>query len=362
MVCSLQPTAKDFARPRGSRTCGRNLPVESTYLLNQLNSGFTLFLSLMVEAIPFLLLGVLVSGLLLLFVDERKLIAFLPRHPLLGALAGSVLGFLFPVCECGNVPVARRLLMQGISAPVAIGFLLAAPTINPIVIWVTWTAFRDQPEIVVLRVLFSLVIATLVGWVFSTQKNLKPFLQPAVANLLPSTSPAEELTLLQSGTYLLGQPGQPRRLEAAVFQAPSPVPKPWRDRLNLLLDNTIQELRELGGILVLGSLIAAFIQVVIPREVVLSLGQGPVVSILVMMILGGIISICSTVDSFFALAFASTFTSGSLLAFLVFGPMFDLKSMGLILTIFRPRAMFYIFALVAQMVFLLTLLINLRFS
>lgn len=90
--------------------------------MNQLSSGFTLFLSLLVEAIPFLLLGVLVSGLLLLFVDEQRLIDRLPRHPLLGALAGSVFGFLFPVCECGNVPVARRLLMQGVSAPVAIGF------------------------------------------------------------------------------------------------------------------------------------------------------------------------------------------------------------------------------------------------
>jgi uncharacterized membrane protein YraQ (UPF0718 family) len=339
--------------------------------LNQINSGFTLFLSLLVEAFPFLLLGVLVSGGLLLFVDERKLIAFLPRHPLLGALAGSVLGFLFPVCECGNVPVARRLLTQGVPAPVALGFLLAAPTINPVVVWVTWTAFRDQPEIVWLRVGFSLLIATLVGCVFSSQPNLKPFLQPGIAALIPQPAAkipeAESLDspLLQSGTFILGLPGQPINLE----QMPVPLPtgdavyqKPWRDRLDLFLENTVQELRELGGILVLGSFVAALIQVVVPRELVLSLGQGPILSIVVMMILGGIISICSTVDSFFALAFASTFTSGSLLAFLVFGPMFDLKSMGLLLTIFRPRAILYIFALVAQMTFLLTLFVNLRLS
>jgi uncharacterized protein len=130
--------------------------------MNQLSSAFTLFLSLLVEAIPFLLLGVMLSGLMLLFVSERKLISVMPKHPFLGALAGSLIGFLFPVCECGNVPVARRLLMQGAPAPVAIGFLLAAPTINPIVIWATWTAFRDQPEIVVLRVVLSLAIATLI--------------------------------------------------------------------------------------------------------------------------------------------------------------------------------------------------------
>ena len=150
-------------------------------LTNQLNNAFTLFLSLLVEAIPFLLLGVLFSVLLLGFVDERKLVSRIPRNPLLGALMGSSIGFLFPVCECGNVPVARRLLMQGVPAPAAIGFLLAAPTINPVVIWATWTAFRDQPEIAVLRVVFSLSIATIIGWVFSAQKDLRPLLQASVA-------------------------------------------------------------------------------------------------------------------------------------------------------------------------------------
>ena len=89
-------------------------------LTNQLNNAFTLFLSLLVEAIPFLLLGVLFSGLLLGFVDERKLVSRIPPNPLLAALMGSSIGFLFPVCECGNVPVARRLLMQGVPGPMAL--------------------------------------------------------------------------------------------------------------------------------------------------------------------------------------------------------------------------------------------------
>ncbi len=346
--------------------------------MNQLSNGFTLFLSLLVEAFPFLLLGVLSSGLLLLFVDERKLIATLPQNPLLGALAGSVIGFLFPVCECGNVPVARRLLLQGASAPVAIGFLLAAPTINPIVIWATWTAFRDQPEIVVLRVVFSLLIATVIGWVFSAQADLRPLLQPAVAGSmpqrfttalrsLPAVSPqSREPYLLQSGTFLLDQPGKPLRIDTTELQtllvASSTTAKPLPNRLQLLLENTLQELRELGGVLVLGSLVAALIQVAVPRDIILGLGQGPITSIAAMMILGGVVSICSTVDSFFALSFASTFTSGSLLAFLVFGPMIDLKGLGLMLTVFRARAVIYLLVLAAQLTFLLTLFVNLRVS
>lgn len=334
--------------------------------MNQLSSGFTLFLSLLVEAIPFLLLGVLLSGLMLLFIDERKLIAHLPRNPLLAALAGSSIGFLFPVCECGNVPVARRLIMQGASAPVAIGFLLAAPTINPIVIWATWTAFRDQPEIVILRVVFSLFIATLIGWVFSAQADLRPLLQPAVAGAIPQLSLMPQSSrLLQSGTFLLAQPGKPIRMDASELQATlvaSSATSTLPDRLWLLVENTIQELRELGGVLVLGSLVAAVIQVTVPRELILSLGQGPVTSIIAMLTLGAVISICSTVDAFFALSFAAAFTSGSLLAFLVFGPMIDLKGLGLMLTIFRGRAVIYLFALAAQLTFLLTLFVNLQIS
>lgn len=345
--------------------------------MNQISQAFTLFLSLLVEAMPFLLLGVLFSGLLLLFVDERNLVKYLPKNPLLGALVGSSIGFLFPVCECGNVPVARRLLMQGVPASVAVGFLLAAPTINPIVIWATWVAFRDQPEIVVLRVVFSLFIATIVGWVFSFQEDLRPLLQPNVAYAIPRPQPKVDTAamaiggeavspLLQSGTFLLGTQGAPVRLDPSVMQAnlmgSVPAKKPWKDQLRLLLENTVQELRELGAVLVLGSAIAAIIQVGAPRELILSLGQGPITSIVAMLVLAAVVSICSTVDSFFALSFASTFTSGSLLAFLVFGPMIDIKGVGLMMLIFKKKAVIYLFALAAQLTFFLTLVFNLHFS
>lgn len=335
-------------------------------LITKLNNAFTLFLSLLVEAIPFLILGVLLSSLLLLFVDEKKLISVLPKNPLLGSLFGSCAGFLFPVCECGNVPVARRLLMQGAPAPVAIGFLLAAPTINPIVIWSTWVAFREQPEIVFLRVGFSLAIATIIGFVFSTQADMKPLLQTAIlrGSFLP-VEPQETLSptpaLLKSGSYILGG-GIVQRLDPTVLNNPSPSPIDkfnWQQKLSLLIENSVQELRELGGVLVLGSAVAAFLQVAVPREVIVSLGQGPIMSIVAMMILGALVSICSTVDAFFALAFASVFTSGSLLAFLVFGPMVDLKALGLMLSIFKPRAIIYIFAIAAQLTFLFTLFMNL---
>lgn len=343
--------------------------------MNQLNNVLTLFFSLLVEAMPFLLLGVLLSSALLLFVDERKLIAAVPRNPLLAAFVGSLIGFVFPVCECGNVPVARRLMVQGAPISMSIGFLLAAPTVNPIVFWATWTAFRDQPEIVFMRVGFSLLIATIIGWVFSTQKDLRPLLQPAIARSMPvprsrsrRRKKHEESVsdLLQSGTFILGQSGKLQLdgdpLETAALMANPVLSKPIPVRLQMMLDNVILELRELGGILVIGSAIAAIVQVSIPRDVVLSLGQNNVTSILAMLLLACVISICSTVDAFFALSFASIFTSGSLLAFLIFGPMIDLKNIALLWSVFKGRAIFYLFALAALLTFLVAFLVNLYVS
>lgn len=340
--------------------------------MSQLHNAFTLFLSLLVEAFPFLLLGVLLSSGLLLLIDEERLIKTLPKNPFLGALAGSCIGFLFPVCECGNVPVARRLLIQGIPTSAAIGFLLAAPTINPIVVWSTWVAFRAQPEIVVFRVVFSLTIAVIMGCVFSVQKDPRPLLQSFLAQRVarlrhqtnernlsnPESFRQDSLTLLQPGTFLLDKPGKPLSIEGMATSAivlSTSLTQDSNQRFKLVLDNVMQELRELGGMLILGSAIAACLQVFVPREIILDLGQGTISSIIAMMILAGVVSICSTVDSFFALSFASTFTTSSLLAFLVFGPMIDIKALGLMLSIFKPRMLIYLFALIAQLTFIFAL-------
>jgi uncharacterized membrane protein YraQ (UPF0718 family) len=334
----------------------------------QLNNGITLFFSLLVEALPFLLLGVIFSSVLLLFVDEQRLLAVVPRHPVLAALAGSLIGFLFPVCECGNIPVARRLLMKGAPTALTIGFLLAAPTVNPVVFWATWIAFRDQPEIVFLRVGFTLLIAVTIALIFSRQADLRPFLQDSLTRLMVNsaptqpTRPEDDSPLLRSGTFLIQAPGQVLQLDANPAQVLAQVTTlapSWRSRWGLMVDNMVLEMRELGAVLVLGSAIAAIVQVAIPREVVLGLGQGPVTSILAMMALAWVVSICSTVDAFFALSFSSLFTSGSLLAFLVFGPMIDLKNISLLLTVFKGRAIVYLFVLAAQITFLLALLMNL---
>lgn len=337
--------------------------------------GFTLFLSLVVQAMPFLLLGVFLSGLMAVFVEGSQLARFLPKGKIGSAVAGGALGFFFPVCECGNLPVARQLVIKGIPPHVAVAFLLAAPMFNPVVIFSTWIAFRNMPELVAYRVLFSFGIAVAIGLLFSVQKDLEPLLQPAVWRelqrnrcqeaALKSTSRSP---LLQGGTFWIGSRGPApsggslatlQRAEEVYRAALAAAPAlSWRQKGLLLLQTWAREIRELGSVLILGSAVAAFVQTVIPRSFVLDYGQDALVSILIMMALAGIISICSTVDAFFALSFAATFTPGSLLAFMVFGPMVDLKAIGLMLTLFRPRAIFYLVLLTFQFTLVGALAIN----
>ncbi len=336
--------------------------------MTQIYTAFTLFISLLVEAIPFLLLGVLLSSGFLLFFEEGYLIDKIPRHPIVGAIIGSIFGFFFPVCECGNIPVARRLLLQGLPISVAISFLLAAPTLNPVVIWSTYVAFRGQPEVFWLRIIFSLTIAISLGCIFSIQKDIGPFLKPLLARRLTAikeakqfqlktATPVAEYSLLQSGSFLLSSEGKVVKMDETLLKSPTTLKSkiPLRRKWHLFVNNVYNEFRELGGVLILGSAIAAGIQVFVPRDIILNLGQDNVTSILAMMILAAVISICSTVDSFFILSFSSTFTTASIVAFLVFGPMIDIKALGLMLSIFKPRLLIYLMVIIAQLTFILTL-------
>ncbi|GAB4215976.1 MAG: permease [Synechococcales cyanobacterium] len=314
-----------------------------------------MFLSLVVQAMPFLLLGIFVSGILSVCVDERWLMRWLPKSAWASSLVGGLLGFLFPVCECGNIPVARRLLLKGMPLQVGIAFLLAAPVFNPVVLISTWIAFQGQPEMVVYRAVLSLAIAVLVGWIFSWHPQPQALLQPGLMVAQPPS-------LLQGGTFWAGSPTP--QAAVSVYQAALAErevafrPIPWQQRGVWLMQTWAREIQELGGVLVLGAAVATAVQILIPRQWLQSSGQDVVISIGVMLALAVIVSICASVDAFFALAFASTFTQGSLLAFLVFGPMIDLKAIGLMLTIFRPRTIVYLIVLTLQLSFTSCLLLN----
>jgi uncharacterized membrane protein YraQ (UPF0718 family) len=291
----------------------------------QLSVFATVFLGIFIEAVPFLFLGTLASGLVEVFVRREVLLRLLPSGTFAGALTGSLLGMVFPVCECGVIPLGRRLIRKGVRLPVGIAFMLAAPVVNPVVIASTIAAFGLGP-MALWRFALSGLIALAVGLVFSVERQPQRLLQVAP---------------IQGG------------MDAPLLR------KPLRARVQHSLQIAAEEFFEMGRFLILGAALAALIQALVPQSLLLGLGSGPVLSVLVLMLLAVVLSICSTVDSFVALAFARAFTGGSVLAFLVFGPMVDIKSTLLYLNVFRRRTVLYILLLTFMLTLVGAVFVNL---
>lgn len=316
--------------------------------MNRLATAWAIFQGLLLEALPFLLIGVLIAGLARWLSPGGRWLRRLPQHPLLGPLVGAGLGFALPACECGNVPVARRLLADGAPLGTALGFLFAAPVLNPIVLASTWAAFPHQPWLLVARPLGALLLALALAAVLQ-QLPEGDLLEPALLEERRLGQPLAVVGLLERRSGLVGaEPAQPR---------PSPgAPRPsWAT----VLDHSSREFLDLASLLVLGCAIAALVQTLLPRAWLLAVGSSPTLSVLSLMLLAVVVSVCSSVDAFLALGFAAQITPGALLAFLVLGPVVDLKLLGLFGVVLRPRAIALTAATAAVAVLLLGQWVNL---
>jgi uncharacterized protein len=293
----------------------------------RLNLFATVFLGIFIEALPYLLLGTLTSGIVEVFVDRDQIGRFISKRPVPAALTGALIGLVFPVCECGVIPLTRRLFHKGLPVAAGIAFLLAAPVLNPIVIFSTAAAF-GWGAMLAWRMGLSLLIAVLVGLIFSVEQNPSNILH-GVSILAPSHDHAHH------------------EIQAS-----------FRDKVQGALLICADEFSEMGRYLVVGAMLAAALQTFIPQGTLLAIGNGPFLSVLVMLALAILLSICSTVDAFVALGFVGTFSFGSILSFLVFGPMVDIKSILMYLQVFRRKPVAYL----VLFPFLMSLLLGMVFN
>lgn len=296
----------------------------------------TRFLGIFIEAVPFLLMGTIVSGLLEVFVSREDIVRWVPRNPIAATVTGGFMGFVFPVCECGVVPVTRRLFTKGLPMSVGIAFLLAAPVMNPIVLVSTYIAFGWGP-VLVGRFAITAIVAIGVGIIFALASRPHEILRPAA------------LASISGGSGAAPVPAAPTEGQRQTLG------RKFYDALRFGADDFF----EMGRFLVAGCMMAAAMQTLVSQEVLLSLGSGPLFSVMMMQALAFVLSVCSTVDSFLALAFYGTFTTGSVLAFLTFGPMSDIKSVLMFLSVFNRRTVFYLVLLPLLMTMLAGVWINL---
>ncbi len=332
----------------------------------------TRFLGIFIEAAPFLLIGTLTSGLIEAFISQDDLIRIIPRNVVAASMVGGLMGFAFPVCECGVVPVTRRLYRKGLPAPVGIAFLLASPVVNPIVIASTYAAFHERAiQIVYLRVIVALVVAVLIGLLFAFQKRPDRLLRDAIPALAPAAVPgglvlAPSLAIAgaAAGTAgsleLDGEHEPPYEHEHAHGHHASGERMKLVPGIRYALTLAGEEFFEMGRYLILGSLVAASLRIAISQDQLEALATGPVSSVLVMQALAFILSICSTADAFVALDLSNTFTLGSVLGFLTFGPMVDIKSTMMFLGVFKRRVVLYLILLPFLLNALIAIWINLN--
>ncbi len=247
----------------------------------------TVFVAVAVQAMPFLVLGVTISACIAAFVSPATLSRLFPERPVYAVPVAALAGAALPGCECGSVPIARRLMSRGVTPAAALTFLLAAPAINPVVMIATAVAFPGQPEVVAARFLASLLAAVVVGLAW---------------------------TAIGRGDLLA--------------RATRPTP-PSRHRPSEVFRQTAQhDFLSAGGYLVIGAAAAATLQTAIPKSVVDAFASSPVLSVLALAVLAVLLALCSEADAFVA-AGLKQFSLTARLAFLVVGPMVDVKLIAL---------------------------------
>jgi uncharacterized membrane protein YraQ (UPF0718 family) len=263
------------------------------------------FLSILLEGIPFLLGGAILSGLLEEFLPQSLMTRLLPKNPRSAVLVSGLLGVIFPVCECGIVPVVRRLMRKGLPVSCGVTYMLAAPIVNPLVVLSTLAAFRGQGawEMTILRFGLGLSIAIFAGWVVS---YFAPY------------------SILRQGLA---------RSEEEHHHGGSGSPL---DRLQNSATVATRDFLDVSVYFVIGAAAASLFSTAVNQEIILPLATNPPLAIASLMALATVLSVCSTTDAFIA-ATLTTFPMAAKLAFLVFGPMLDLKLLFLYGAAFSKR-------------------------
>ena len=263
--------------------------------------------SIVVEALPFVLLGAAVSALIEVFVSDSTF-ERLARLPVPLQLPGAALGGLaFPVCECGSVPVARRLISRGLHPSAGLAFMLAAPIINPIVLLSTVVAYRGRgvaAEMVIGRAGLGLLLAMVAGWALGSQGS---------KGLLRARDDGPEASRSHDNHH-----------EEASSKG------------RAFVEHLAGDFFFMGRFIVIGGALAAALQTMIPQDIVAGVATTPVIGSLALMGIAFVLSLCSEADAFVAVSFTQ-FPLGSQLAFLVFGPVVDAKLAFLYGATFRRR-------------------------
>jgi uncharacterized protein len=310
--------------------------------MNQLNNFSTIFLSIILEGFPFIIIGALVSSIIQVFVSEEIIRRLIPRNKFFGLICMGIIGLIFPVCECAIIPIARRLIKKGVPLNMAVTFMLSVPIINPIVLMSTYYAFLEQPMMVFVRAGLGVTAAIIIGFLIGELSQGNPLKTNLHSNEHESCCGHHHEHQHEHQQCSCGHHHGHEE----------------RNIIRQVLGHTSEELYDIGKLFVIGAALSSGMQTFIPRDYITSIGSGTLSSILVMMLLAFILSICSETDAFIGRTFASQFTAGSIVGFLIFGPMIDVKNTLVLAGTFNAKVVAKLLFLIFSVCFIAAVLSN----
>ncbi|WP_312667849.1 permease [Tissierella praeacuta] len=279
-----------------------NIDFTKLYILN------TIFISILMESFPFLILGVFISSIIQVFITRDMVVKYFPQNKIISFLFAIVGGIFFPVCDCAIVPVVSRLVKKGVPLYVAVTFMLSAPIVNPIVIISTYYAFPNQPQIMIFRIIIGIIVAIISGILFL----IFPEKEISIKN--------NELDEVCSCIYC-------NNIKDIGIKG----------KISMIFKHAGEEFFDVGRFLILGALLTSFFQVMISKDLLVKLSGDNVISILIMMLIAFLFSLCSSSDAFIARSFLNQFSIGSIMSFMVLGPMIDMKNLIMLSDSFSKR-------------------------
>ncbi len=297
-----------------------------------------IFTSIFFESLPFLLLGSLISAVIETFVSNETIVKMIPKNKVLGSLVGIFLGFFLPACDCAVIPVSKRLFKKKVPVNVAVSFMLSSPIINPVVLLSTYYAFYKANKSIffariILGVLVALIIGIIMGLIYDKKEVIKED---------DEEDDEEECSCCSFSKDHIHEHHHSHLEE---------------NKLLKIIKHTAIDMFDVVKYLCLGALIASLVQALMPRSILLAFNNNSILSIIVLMLFAYLISLCSTSDSFVGKSLMSSFSKGSIIAYLLLGPMIDIKNTFVLLGNFKKKFTITLILLIFIVIFISSILV-----
>lgn len=288
-----------------------------------------IFTSIFFESLPFLLLGALISAIIETFVSNETIAKIIPKNKVLGSIVGVLLGFFLPACDCAVIPVSKRLLKKNVPINVAISFMLASPIINPVVLLSTYYAFYNtNPKIFWYRLLFGIIIALVIGIIMGIIFRNEKVIKNNIDEYCNCDDHCHHHKI-----------------------------KGGKEAITHITKHTCEDLFEVVKYLMFGALIASIVQVAVPRNILAIFNNNQILSIFALMVFAYLISLCSTSDSFVGKSLLSTFSQSSIVAYLLLGPMIDIKNTVVLMGNYKKKFVVTLISLIFVVIFIFSVLV-----